>query len=197
MDAARVRNLNNVEIVTVAVYLCGGRSEPVDLEDVAFKANKLAPGRFTWRKYKDQISLEHIRVYLSDAKKEKNGCYLTGTGDAGWMLTDAGHRFAQDAAAEVVGKEVALARTRVSVAEKRWMHRERSRLLASDIFIRARQLGVGNVTHRDAALLFKLDDYVRGLARNRKVQRYVALLGADEEVGSVVRALADKLGEEW
>ena len=41
------RELANHEIVTIAVYLLGGEREPVDTEDVAKKANELAPGRFT------------------------------------------------------------------------------------------------------------------------------------------------------
>ena len=52
------RELASHEIVTIAVYLLGGEREPVDTEDVAKKANELAPGRFTWRKYKDQIKAE-------------------------------------------------------------------------------------------------------------------------------------------
>ena len=75
MTPKDTKSLANHEIVVVAVYLCGGATKPADSEDVAMKANELAPGRFTWTKYKDQISLEHVRVYLSDAKKEKNGSY--------------------------------------------------------------------------------------------------------------------------
>ena len=43
----------NHEIVTVVVYLLGGDSEYIETEDVAMKANEVAPGRFTCRKYKD------------------------------------------------------------------------------------------------------------------------------------------------
>lgn len=193
MGSDGVASLSNHEIVTIAVYLCGGRSGPVDLEDVAIKANALAPGRFTWRKYKDQISLEHVRVYLSDAKKEKNGCYLTGTGDAGWMLTEEGHNFARRAAKEIVGNEEQLARPRLSAAEKRWIARERSRLLESTIFGKAKAQGDASIALREAEQLFKLDDYVQGLARERKIDRYVALLGNDTDVGEVVRSLASRL----
>jgi hypothetical protein len=46
--------LANHEIVTLAVYLLGGEAQRVDTEDIAIRANELAPGRFTWRKYRDQ-----------------------------------------------------------------------------------------------------------------------------------------------
>lgn len=65
------------------------------------KAHQIAPGRFAWKKYADQIDLELIRVFLSDAKKPKNGAYLSGTGNSGWLLTDAGLAFAKKNAARV------------------------------------------------------------------------------------------------
>ena len=74
--------LTNLEIMTLAVYLLGGESKRIDTEDVAVKANGLMPGRFSWRKYKDQINIEIVRAFLSDAKKPKNGAYLSGTGQA-------------------------------------------------------------------------------------------------------------------
>lgn len=193
MGVKDLTSLTNVEIVTVAVYLCGGSSRPVDLEDVAVKADQLAPGRFTWRKYKSQISLEHVRVYLSDAKKDKNGNYLTGTGDAGWMLTEAGDVFARSMGAEVSNQAAKLARPRQTNEQKRWISRERSRLLESSAFEQAQQDPDGMVSDRDAEQLFKIDDYVQGLARVRKIDRYVALLGDDPVVGPVVRRVADQL----
>ncbi|HAB18651.1 MAG TPA: hypothetical protein DCE44_19690 [Verrucomicrobiales bacterium] len=51
----------NHEIVTLAVYLLGGDTHRVDTEDVAVKANDLAHGRFTWRKYRDQINIDANR----------------------------------------------------------------------------------------------------------------------------------------
>ena len=87
---------SNHEIVTLAAYLLGGDVRHVDTEDVAFKASELAPGRFAWRKYPDQINLEIIRVYLSDAKKLAKGGYLIRSGADGWLLTEKGVRFAKD-----------------------------------------------------------------------------------------------------
>ena len=47
------------------MYLLGGETRRVDTEDIAVKANELAPGRFAWKKYPDQINLEaHSSVPL-------------------------------------------------------------------------------------------------------------------------------------
>ena len=51
---------SQAEMVTLAVYRLGGAQRAVDTEDVAVEAHKLAPGRFSWRKYPDQINLELI-----------------------------------------------------------------------------------------------------------------------------------------
>ena len=64
--------VSNHEIVTLAVYLLGGASQFIDTEDIAMKANEIAPGRFTWRKYPQQINIENITAFLWDAKKPKN-----------------------------------------------------------------------------------------------------------------------------
>jgi len=58
--ATDVKNLANHEIVTIAVFLLGGESHAVDTEDIAVKANEIAPGRFSWRKYPDQINIETV-----------------------------------------------------------------------------------------------------------------------------------------
>ncbi len=80
-SASSIKPLSNHEIVTVAVYILGGISGAVDTEDVAIKANELAPGRFSWKKYPTQVNLEVVRVYLSDAKKPSKGAYLLGSGN--------------------------------------------------------------------------------------------------------------------
>jgi hypothetical protein len=82
--------LTQCEIVILAVHLLGGDQHAVDTEDVAIKAHELAPGRFSWRKYPEQINLELVRVYLSDAKKPEKGGLLLGSGRTGWSLTTHG-----------------------------------------------------------------------------------------------------------
>ena len=62
-------------MVIFAVYLLGGGQKFVDTEDIAKKADQMSPGNFSWRKYQDQINLELIRVFLSNAKKE-NRCLV-------------------------------------------------------------------------------------------------------------------------
>ena len=122
---------SQLEIVTLAVFLLGGARRPVDTEDVAVRAHELAPDRFAWRKYPEQINLELIRVSLSDAKKPKNGPMVDGSGDTGWSLTPAGLQWARKAAASIEGSDLGRPREdsrRGGVEEQRW-RRERDRIL--------------------------------------------------------------------
>jgi hypothetical protein len=46
----------NHEVVVVAAYLAGSKTAYTDTEEIAVKANEIAPGRFTWRKAPRVIS---------------------------------------------------------------------------------------------------------------------------------------------
>jgi hypothetical protein len=87
------------ELVALALYVLGGGARVIDTEDVAMSAHDIAPGRFSWRKYPEQINLELVRVALSDARKEENGGLVTGTGKSGWSLTAAGQLWAEERSA--------------------------------------------------------------------------------------------------
>jgi hypothetical protein len=180
--------VSNVELVTLAVFLVGGDKNEVDTEDIAIKVNELAPGRFTWRKYKDQINIELVRAFLSDAKKPKNGGYLRGTGTAGWLLTDDGLKFAQDSVASLGVPSNPV--ERLSPAERRRRRHEQSRVLASEAFRKYAAGEFDDVSQRDASEVFRLNEYIVGDPRRVKVQKLLNVLGDDKDVGEALRFFA-------
>jgi hypothetical protein len=187
------KSLANHEVITLAVYLLGGQSRRIDTEDIAVKANDLAPGRFVWKKYPDQINLELIRVYLSDAKKAEKGRYVTGSGNAGWMLSQRGLEFARRHAPTLGGED--LSRPTVDVKTLHWIRRERNRLVADNAHARFVREGPESVTRQQAEAFFRLDAYVTGEARTTKILRIVNAFGDDPDLGPTVRALASKVQE--
>ena len=58
MNSPPFKTLTNHEVVLLAVYLLGRETSPTDTEDIAVKADELAPGAFKWRKYPAQINME-------------------------------------------------------------------------------------------------------------------------------------------
>jgi hypothetical protein len=182
------QRLKSHELVTLAVYLTGGDTREVDTEDVAIKVNELAPGRFTWRKHADQINIEIIRASLSDAKKKKNGATLTGTGNAGWLLTEDGLKFSKENVSRVAVPAEAV--ERLSQDEKRRRRKEQARVAASAAFQKFSTGEKDKITKRDVDAVFRLNEYIVGSGRLSKIQRIVNSIGDDEEVGAAVRFFA-------
>lgn len=177
--------LSNQEIVVIAAYLIGGNSQRVDTEDVAVKANEIAPGRFAWRKYPSQINIETVRKRLWDACKPSKGGYILGTEKDGWLLTEAGVGFAQKNVRSVTG-----AKKRVSLKERNWLRSEHDRLLSSAAFLKYQECEDGPIDKRDAESFFRIDNYVKGEAREEKLLRVVNAFGEDAELGPAVKKFA-------
>jgi hypothetical protein len=173
---------SHAELAVLAVYLCGGDGRAIDTEDVAIKVHELAPTRFSWRKYPQQINLELVRVSLSDAKKEEKGALLDGSGKTGWTLTPKGLAWARVASASILKQD--LSRTREqgrggSVDEHRW-RRERERVLGSRAFQSWRQGQA--IPYRDAAEVYRIDSYAVGRMRSMKITRLKSLFEQDDQV---------------
>lgn len=181
----------NHEIVTLAVYLLGGDSHHVETEDIAVRVNEIAPRRFTWRKYPDQINIENVRTFLSDAKKLKNGGYLRGTGKDGWLLTEDGLAFAKRVVSDL--NDADLSRTPRSQKERQWVNRERARMLSSDAFSKFQDGRQITITSHEAESFFRLDDYVLGKARENKIVRILNTFSDDPLLGAIVRDLAGRI----
>ena len=185
------RALANHQIVTLAVYLLGGEGAYVDTEDVAVKANEIAPERFAWRKYADQINIDAIRKRLSDAKKPEKGGYLLGSFKNGWLLTENGLKFAKEKVKDL--DEMNLSRKPLGQQERQWRRNERVRLLASDAFQKLKLGKSDMITRQEAETFFRVDDYVVGKARERKMVRILNTFGDDPVLADAVKTLADKV----
>lgn len=179
------REISNHQIVVIAAYLVGGDAQRVDTEDIAVKANEIAPLRFTWRKYPEQINIETVRKRLWDACKPEKGGYILGSEKDGWLLTEAGVRFSRQNAKSIGG-----ASKRLSLRERNWLRMERERLLSSDAFLKHQHSGGEDVTERDAEGFFRIDNYVKGEARESKLLRILNAFQDDAELGPVVRKFA-------
>lgn len=185
--------LANHELVVLAAYLAGAESTVVDTEDIAIKANELAPGRFTWRKYKDQINIDTVRKRLWDATKPETGAYLSGSEKVGWRLTKAGFDFASSHASG--GMMAQPIKTRASQAERSVQTRELNRMM-SDETIQKIRLGLNSaITKNEAERFFRIDDYVTGKARAAKIERFRIIATDNSELAQAIKILSKLIGE--
>jgi hypothetical protein len=188
MDTTR---LSNLEIVTIAVFLLGGELARIDIEDIAMKSNEIAPGRFSWRKYPDQINIRAVQKRLFDAASPKYGALLIGTERAGWQLTERGATLVRERLPLLQGG--ALSREPTNRLAEQQRRSEKTRMLASSAFSNWQAAGIEAVSQQDAETLFRIDDYVAGKARERKIERALNLFGSDPDLGDLVRALAARV----
>lgn len=165
----------------------------VDTEDLAIKADEIAPGRFRWRKYPTHIDLRAIHDSISDAVKPKKG-YLLGSKSRGWLLTPKGLELARRRLAALEGADTS--RVPLSPQDRQWRRTERARLLSEDAFLK---FGLGRealITIKEVEAMFRVDDYITGKARERKIARLLNVFGDDSELGQVLKQLANKLTQE-
>jgi hypothetical protein len=184
---------SQVRVVTLAVYLLGGDQRPVDTEDVAIRAHQLAPNRFSWRKYPEQINLELVRVYLSDAKKSGREL-VDGSGKTGWTLTSKGMKWAKKWAEST--DQDAIDRDKAdavggSIDSQRWS-RERDRILSTKAWAQWKQRGP-TPSLRDAETVFRIDSYAVGRMRSLKVTRLSSMFADDPEVSKFLHEMAELL----
>jgi hypothetical protein len=184
-------DFNNVELVTLAIYFLGGDSGYVDTEDIAVKTNQMAPGRFTWTKYPDQINIENVRKRLSDAKNPMKGGYVLGSTKKGWMLSEKGLKLCNQRARELKKKDVS--RRPLDKKDIAWRSREKRRMMASLAYEKVNTRKAELVTIQEAEAFFRLDDYVRGQARERKLTRFIAAFVNDPDLNQVIEVLIKKV----
>jgi hypothetical protein len=185
--------LSNTEIVALAVYLLGGDTSYQDTEDIAKKANELAPGRFIWKKYPDQINIDNVRKRLSDAKNPKKKGYLLGSFNKGWILTEKGVEFSRKRAKDL--DKINISRAPIDQQELLRQRREKARMLASVAFEKASTANLAAVTIPEAEAFFRLDEYIKGEAREKKLVRLVNAFSNDPDLGKIIKKLAEKVRE--
>jgi hypothetical protein len=180
-----VAALTRPEAVTLALYELGGAERAFDTEDIAIHVAQTAPGMFAWQKFADRIDKELVRVALSDARLKKG--YVVGSHDkGGWMLTSAGNEFARRNRDRLAQQPVERRRGK----DEQQLQRERARLLTSAAYSRYQNGGIDGVTDDEADAFFRLNVYVRGQARGRKIARIENQFGEDSELGELVKLLA-------
>lgn len=185
--------INNQHIVVMAVFLAGGSDGYVDTEDVAVEASKLAPGRFSWRKYKDQINIDTVRKRLWDAAKNKDGPFLIGSEKNGWLLTESGLELCKIKAP--LFKSQTVRKQRFSQKEQTWTTRERARILTEAAYQKWDAGDRSSITPVEAERLFRIDDYVIGKARTARLQRAIDAFTADPILGKALNDISQLVRE--
>lgn len=181
--------LSNPEILTLAVYLRGGTAVPVDLEDAAIEAFSLAPKKFSWRKYEDQIDLRIVQYALQDAAKP-NMKLLKGDSKHGYMLTQLGLEWA-----EKFDEKKQISTTSRKLSPSDLIQKEQTRLRSTRAFKKFQNGEKEKITIMDFREFTRVNDY---FPEHIRKQRYVRIDNAvkdDLDLKNVWRLIKTKFEE--
>ena len=183
--------LSNERIVVLAAYLAGANKGYADTEDIAVQAARLAPGKFSWRKYPDQINIEVVRRRLTDAATSDKGGFLTGSKKEGWLLTEAGLRFCKQHERSIsTASEGAVFKV---TREDTWATRERIRMKSEVAYNKWLKGAYEEIEPVEAERFFRIDDYVVGDLRRSRIKRAQDTFRADEHLSEAIVAIAGKV----
>jgi len=150
------KKIKNFELVTLALYSCGGYTKFIGTEDVAIQSDKMDNQRFRWKKYKEFIDRGLIFDCLNSARTRKLGAYVKGNDERGWILTASGLSFCETA------KDFNLnsfKKKRISKIEKSYILREELRIKSTEAYDKFCQNKKDQILKEDIKNLYKIDDY--------------------------------------
>lgn len=179
--------MTNEQAVLLAAFRITAGLREADTEDLAMEADRVAPERFRWRKYRDQVNLQSVGKSLRDCKQRG---YLRGDARVGWMLTEAGMTEARRV--DTVSAN-ATPRVPLSARERAWRKTERTRLLSEPAFAKVTGGRIEDVTERELEGFFRLDEYVVGSARQDRVDRALRFFSGDAQLEPVIVRLKERL----
>lgn len=184
------------KVVLLAAFQLGASQKAIDTEDIAVKACELAPGRFSWRKYPDQINLELVRVTLSDLKKDAYGGLLAGSGRSGWTITAKGLEWINQNEKRLLRSELGRAPEDVKFGsiDSARERRERKRLKASNAW-RAWSSGPAEVSRSDAANVLRVDSYTTDRVFELKIIRLKTMFRSDKQMSRFIDDMVEILRE--
>lgn len=185
--------LANHELVVLAAYLAGAQKNTTDTEDIAVKANELAPGRFSWRKYKNQINIDTVRKRLWDATRANKGSYLIGSEKSGWRLTKEGFDFARRKIKTTVAAD--MTKQRKSKSESASQTREVRRMIQEVAFLKFSTGARDQITKSEAERFFRIDDYVTGKSRTAKIERFKIMANNNKKLSAAIDFLSGLVSE--
>lgn len=182
----------NYELAALALLRVGGDTTRRHTEFVAKELKDMVPGRFRWRHFPEEVSLELVRTALSDAMKSKCGSLVIGSHRSGWMLTEEGRRRAAELESHLTS---GLLLPRRSRSDEKRLREESARILNSAAYRDYLAIGEGAIGLRSSLELFHLSEYIRGEPRERKIRSLMALFEGEPEILECLRVAAMCLEE--
>lgn len=176
------------DAAVLALAKLGGASQVIHTEDAAIAAHEIDREAFGWKKYPERIDLDAVRTTLRH-EGEGRAPRIEGSIQNGWHLTPRGVAWLEANPVLIQGEEITIAST--SAATQRWRAETRdtgatvNRVLTSEAF-RLWLDGKGFTT-RQAAAVFRIDEYTPAKDRTRKTAQVQELTRGDSDIESFMK----------
>lgn len=176
------------DAAVLALAKLGGASQVIHTEDAAIAAHEIDREAFGWKKYPERIDLDAVRTTLRH-EGEGRAPRIEGSIQNGWHLTPRGVAWLEANPVLFQGEEITIAST--SAATQRWRAETRdtgatvNRVLTSEAF-RLWLDGKGFTT-RQAAAVFRIDEYTPAKDRTRKTAQVQELTRGDSDIESFMK----------
>jgi hypothetical protein len=146
--------LPNLDIVTIALYILGNGTKSFDKEEIATKADEIAPIRFRWKTNPNMISDGLVWDALSNARKK--GYVLENT--TKYLLTEQGIKFAQNNINKI--KNYNQTRTRFNKKDREVYENTKDRILSSSLYLKATENKLSEVETNEFYNFFRINEYM-------------------------------------
>lgn len=178
------RALSNKHFAALALFQLGGAERAVDTEDLAMKVAELAPGRFRWKKYPEQIDLEAVRLSVKNLLRDVPP-FVTGSMRHGWMLTPNGVAWCAQVAGQRRGEEA-----------ERWAEAVAA-LRQTEACGKFERGEAAAITVHDVRRFLRVDEYTSTRRRKERVQAVLNVTSGHPQLAALVTFLQGTFSEEW
>lgn len=180
--------LTKKDVTVAALAKLGGAVRVIDTEDAAIAAHAIDRDAFGWKKYPERVDLDAVRTTLRHEGEAKTP-RIEGSIQKGWHLTP--HGVAWNEANPILLGDSSIMVTPTSAATQRRRAETReagslmNRVRVSDAF---RLWSEGkDFTSRQAAGVFRIDEYTPVKDRTRKTAQLQELTRGDQDIEAFIK----------
>lgn len=181
MKADQSADLTNVAVVTIALGRLGGARDWIDIEDVAVEAYEIAPLKFAWKKYPEQIDISTVRYALKNGVSRSPALIIGGI-RTGYMLTSEGLELVRELESADIGAGTATARKGSMEAD---LQEERARLRKTSAFAKFSSRTSESLSERDFNEFARVNDYFPKNLRQKRFLKIDNAVSGDAELDEI------------
>lgn len=180
--------LTKKDVAVLALANLGGSATVIDTEDAAIAAHAIDRAAFGWKKYPERVDLDAVRTTLRHEGEGKDP-RIEGSIQKGWHLTPRGVAWIEANSALLGDTTITVAPTSAATQRRRAETRETgaavNRVRISDAF---RLWSEGQeFTPRQAAGVFRIDEYTPDKDRTRKAAQLQELTRGDADIEAFMK----------